>query len=76
MPQLPLWREAEVLRATWPLIVVGREGHPPVPGSPCFPGVSSTGVRSGLRSGEDVRHLVPAAVLDRVRSWPAAWLAG
>lgn len=76
LPQLPQWREAETLLATWPLLVVGREGSPPVVDAPCFPGVSSTEVRARLRAGEDVQHLVPAAVLDVVRRWPTAWLGG
>ena len=36
----------------------------------------ATEVRARLRAGEDVQHLVPAAVLDVVRRWPTAWLGG
>jgi nicotinate-nucleotide adenylyltransferase len=49
------------------LIVVGRQGHPPVEGAPSFPAVSSTRVREGLARREDVGALVPRRVLEYVR---------
>ncbi len=56
----------EVVRRA-PPIVVGRGDHPPPAGvevSPLtIPGVSSTVVRDKLARGEDVRGLLPAAVL-------------
>jgi len=44
--------------------VVGREGHPPVPGQEfALPDVSSTAIRARLARGEDVSRLVPGRVL-------------
>ena len=67
--QLSLWRDAERLRAQYPLIVVGRQGCAPVPSAPDFPDVSSTVIRARLQAGEPVDHLVPAAVLRSVGAW-------
>ena len=44
------------------IVVVGREGFPPVPGAPSLPAVSSTEIRGRLARGEDVSGLVPRKV--------------
>ncbi len=67
--QLPLWRESDRLRAQYSLIIVGRQGCPPVAAAPDFPDVSSTDVRARLAAGERVDHLVPAAVLSQLGGW-------
>ncbi len=46
------------------LIVVGREGYPPVPGAPSLPAISSTEIRARLARGEDVSWCVPRRVLE------------
>jgi nicotinate-nucleotide adenylyltransferase len=48
------------------VIVVGREGFPPVPGAPALPAISSTAIRARLARGEDVASLVPRRVLEYV----------
>lgn len=67
VPSLPLWREWPRIEATYAPIVVGREGYPPVPGAPMFPGLSSTEVRERLAAGEAVDHLVFPAVAKILR---------
>lgn len=69
LPQTPSWRDWARIEAEHAPIVVGREGHPPVPGAPTFPDISSTDIRARLRRGEPVDHLVPAPVLDVIRRW-------
>ncbi len=64
LPQLPLWRESERLRATWPLIVVGRQGYAEVDGAPSFPDISSTDIRLRAAEGRPFDHLVPRAVAE------------
>jgi nicotinate-nucleotide adenylyltransferase len=64
------WYGAEELRRLVSFIVVGRQGaevpsaHGRAPLS--MPEVSSTRIRAALAAGEDVRGLVPKAVLDYV----------
>ncbi|MDP2306395.1 MAG: nicotinate (nicotinamide) nucleotide adenylyltransferase [Pseudomonadota bacterium] len=62
LSQLPQWREVERLLASFPLIVVGRQGWPAVEGAPCFPDVSSTEIRERVAIGAGFAHLVPTAV--------------
>lgn len=62
LPQLPQWRQVERLLASFPLIVVGRQGWPPVDGAPCFPDVSSTDIRARVAIGATYSHLVPRGV--------------
>lgn len=69
LPQLPGWRDWATIEREFPPIVVGREGYPPVADAPTFPNVSSSEIRRRLAAGEPVDHLVPAAVLARVRGW-------
>jgi nicotinate-nucleotide adenylyltransferase len=44
------------------LIVVGREGFPPVAGAPSLPAISSTEIRARIGRGEDVSGVVPRRV--------------
>jgi len=48
------------------VIVVGREGFPPIPGAPSLPAISSTEVRARIARGEDVTGLVPRRVREYV----------
>ena len=57
------WYRWERVRELAGLIVVGREGHPPVPGAPNLPAISSSLIRQRLGRGEDVAGLVPCQVL-------------
>lgn len=57
------WYRWERVRALAGLIVVGREGYPPVPGAPNLPAISSSQIRDRLCRGEDVAGLVPCQVL-------------
>jgi nicotinate-nucleotide adenylyltransferase len=62
LPDTAKWyrwdRVAELAR----VVVVGREGHPPVAGAPSLPAVSSTEIRARIARGEDVSALVPRRV--------------
>lgn len=62
LPTLHLWREWGRIESDYPPIIVGREGYPPVEGSPSFPSVSSTEIRQRLAAGLPVQHLVEASV--------------
>jgi nicotinate-nucleotide adenylyltransferase len=44
------------------LIVVGREGFPPVAGAPSLPAIPSTEIRARIGRGEDVSGVVPRRV--------------
>jgi nicotinate-nucleotide adenylyltransferase len=68
LAQLPLWRESARLQAEYPLIVVGREGHPDVDGAPSFPDVSSTDIRRRLRERAPVDGLLPVGVREIAES--------
>jgi nicotinate-nucleotide adenylyltransferase len=56
------WYRWDRVQALARVIVVGRDGYPPVPGSPSLPAISSTEIRGRLARGEDVSGLVPRAV--------------
>ncbi|WP_242395185.1 nicotinate (nicotinamide) nucleotide adenylyltransferase [Anaeromyxobacter oryzisoli] len=58
------WNRVEELAR---IVVVGREGYPPIPGAPALPAISSTEIRGRIARGEDVRGLVP----ERVRRYVA-----
>jgi nicotinate-nucleotide adenylyltransferase len=68
LPRTAKWRCWDRIVERYPPIVVGRAGFPPVPDALTFPEVSSTAIRERIRAGAPVDHLVPAAILDRVRS--------
>ena len=62
------WHRWERVRELAGLIVVGREGYPPVEGSPSFPAISSSAIRERIARGEEVGGLVPRRALELVRS--------
>jgi nicotinate-nucleotide adenylyltransferase len=62
LPETDKWYRWERVRELARIIVVGREGYPPIPGAPALPAISSTEVREKLARGEDVTGLVPAKV--------------
>lgn len=66
LPDTPKWYRWDQVTALARVIVVGREGFPPVPGAPSLPAVSSTEIRARLARGEDVSGLVPRKVREYV----------
>jgi nicotinate-nucleotide adenylyltransferase len=68
LPETGKWYRWDRVRELAGLIVAGREGHPPVDGSPSFPAVSSSAIRERIAQGEDVAGLVPRRVLELVRA--------
>jgi nicotinate-nucleotide adenylyltransferase len=66
LPDTPRWWRWDRVQALARLIVVGREGFPPVPGAPTFPAISSTEIRARLARGDDVSGLVPRKVREYV----------
>ncbi|HEX9399648.1 MAG TPA: nicotinate (nicotinamide) nucleotide adenylyltransferase [Anaeromyxobacter sp.] len=66
LPDTPKWYRWDQVQALARLIVVGREGFPPVPGSPSFPAISSTEIRARIARGEDVSGLLPSKVREYV----------
>ncbi len=67
LPETVKWYRWDRVRELAELIVVGREGYPPVEGTPSFPAVSSTAIRERMAGGEDVAGLVPRRVLEYAR---------
>jgi nicotinate-nucleotide adenylyltransferase len=63
LPDTPKWYRWDRVLELARVIVVGRQGFPPVPGAPSLPAVSSTEIRERIARGEDVSGLVPARVL-------------
>ncbi len=61
------WYRWDRVRELAGLVVVGREGYPPVEGAPVLPAISSTLIRERLARGEDASGLVPRRVLEYVR---------
>jgi nicotinate-nucleotide adenylyltransferase len=66
LPDTPKWYRWDRVEALARIIVVGREGFPPVPGAPSLPAISSTEIRARLARGEDVSGLVPRRVREYV----------
>jgi nicotinate-nucleotide adenylyltransferase len=66
LPDTPKWYRWDRVTELARLVVVGREGFPPVAGAPALPAVSSTEIRSRLARGEDVAGLVPRKVREYV----------
>jgi nicotinate-nucleotide adenylyltransferase len=66
LPETVKWHRWDRVRELARVIVVGREGFPPVPGAPALPAISSTAIRARLARGEDVASLVPRRVLEYV----------
>ena len=68
LPETDKWYRFERVKELARLLVVGREGYPPVAGAPSFPAISSTEVRARLARGDDVSGLVPRKVVEYVRA--------
>jgi nicotinate-nucleotide adenylyltransferase len=66
LPDTPKWWRWDRVNELARVVVVGREGFPPVAGSPTFPAISSTEIRARLARGEDVSGLVPRQVREYV----------
>jgi nicotinate-nucleotide adenylyltransferase len=62
LPDTAKWYRWDRVRELARIVVVGREGYPPVAGAPSLPAVSSTEIRARLARGEEVAGLVPRAV--------------
>ncbi len=62
LPETAKWYRWDRVVALARVIVVGREGFPPVPGAPSLPAISSTEIRARIARGEDVAGLVPRRV--------------
>jgi nicotinate-nucleotide adenylyltransferase len=67
LPDTGKWYRWDRVRELAGLIVVGREGYPPVPGAPVLPAISSSLVRERLAAGDDAAGLLPRRVLEYVR---------
>jgi nicotinate-nucleotide adenylyltransferase len=67
LPETPKWYRWDRVRELAGVIVVGREGWPPVEGAPTLPAIASRTIRERLARGEDVSGLVPRRVLEYVR---------
>jgi nicotinate-nucleotide adenylyltransferase len=66
LPDTSKWYRWDRVTELARIIVVGREGFPPVPGAPTFPAISSTEIRALLARGDDVSGLVPRKVREYV----------
>lgn len=62
LPEADKWWRWDRVKELARIVVIGREGYPPVPGTPSLPAISSTEVRARIARGEDVSGLVPRAV--------------
>jgi nicotinate-nucleotide adenylyltransferase len=62
LPDTDKWYRWDRVTALARIVIVGREGYPPVPGAPSLPAISSTAIRARLARGEDVSGLVPRKV--------------
>jgi nicotinate-nucleotide adenylyltransferase len=60
------WYRWDRVEALARVIVIGREGFPPVAGAPSLPAISSTEIRARIARGEDVSGLVPRRVREYV----------
>jgi nicotinate-nucleotide adenylyltransferase len=66
LPDTRKWYRWDRVTELARIVVVGREGYPPVPGVPSLPAVSSTEIRARVARGEDVSGLVPRKVWEYV----------
>jgi nicotinate-nucleotide adenylyltransferase len=62
LTQTEHWHRWDLILERYPPILVGRQGHPPVEGAPCFPDISSTDIRRRLDLGLPVDHLLSHSV--------------
>jgi nicotinate-nucleotide adenylyltransferase len=63
LQETPKWYRWDRVKELARVIVVGREGFPPVPRAPDLPAISSTEIRACIARGEDVSGIVPRRVL-------------
>lgn len=68
LPETGKWWRWDRVQELARVVVVGREGFPPVPGAPSLPAISSTEIRDRLARGDDVSGLLPAKVVEYVRA--------
>lgn len=68
LPETDKWYRWDRVKELARIVVVGREGFPPVPGAPSLPAVSSTEIRARFARGEDVSGLVPRKVREYVEA--------
>ena len=68
LPETDKWYRWDRVKELARVVVVGREGFPPVPGAPSLPAISSTEIRARIARGEDVSGLVPRKVLEYVQA--------
>jgi nicotinate-nucleotide adenylyltransferase len=66
LPDTRKWYRWDRVQELARIVVVGREGFPPVPGAPTLPAISSTEIRARIARGEDVSGLVPRGVREYV----------
>jgi nicotinate-nucleotide adenylyltransferase len=66
LPDTDKWWRWDRVQELARVVVIGREGYPPVPGAPSLPAISSTEVRARLERGDDVSGLVPRKVREYV----------
>jgi nicotinate-nucleotide adenylyltransferase len=66
LPETAKWYRWDRVTELARIVVVGREGYPPVPGAPSLPAVSSTEIRERIARGDDVSGLVPRKVLAHI----------
>jgi len=66
LPETEKWWRFDRVRELARIVVVGREGFPPIPGAPALPRISSTEIRARIGRGEDVSGLVPRKVREYV----------
>lgn len=68
LPETDKWYRWDRVKELARIVILGREGYPPVPGAPTLPAISSTEVRARLARGEDVSGLVPRRVREYVEA--------
>ena len=62
LPETDKWYRWDRVTELARIVIVGREGYPPIPGAPSLPAISSTEIRARLARGDDVSGLVPRSV--------------
>ena len=68
LPDTPKWYRWDRVRELARVVVIGREGYPPVPGAPSLPAVSSTEIRARFARGEGAAGLVTRQVAEYVEA--------
>ena len=66
LPEARRWWRWDRVKELARVVVIGREGFPPVAGAPTLPAISSTEIRARIARGEDVSGLVPRQVREYV----------